>query len=60
MTRFKEHQKVFKEVHGISKIDIDILASVEGKDLAKQLELRYIKTYEKIYGQRPPYNFANH
>ncbi|GAB7264989.1 hypothetical protein DZJ_15390 [Dickeya ananatis] len=36
------------------------LATVEGKAAAKALELRYITTYERIFGHMPPYNPVYH
>ncbi|MEX0676768.1 MAG: RHS repeat-associated core domain-containing protein [Pirellulales bacterium] len=58
LTRFAEHQRAFDKL-GI-KIEIQPLRSVEGKGAAHELETRYIDTYRRIYGQRPPYNRTNH
>ncbi|EOV9602889.1 RHS repeat-associated core domain-containing protein, partial [Cronobacter malonaticus] len=58
LTRFAEHQKRF------NALGIDVystrLATVEGKAAARALELRYIKTYERIFGEMPPYNPVYH
>lgn len=58
MTRFAEHQKRF-EALGID-IYSSRLATVEGKAAARALELRYITTYERIFGKMPPYNPVYH
>ena len=36
------------------------LRRLDGKFTAKKVETRYIQTYRKIYGQRPPYNKTDH
>ncbi|MEL4888813.1 hypothetical protein N6P31_17410 [Pectobacterium betavasculorum] len=58
MARFAEHQKRFNEL-GI-KTYPEHLATVEGKAAAKVLELRYITTYERIFGHMPSYNPVYH
>ena len=55
--RFKEQQRKLKKP-GID-IEVDLLQTVDGKAAAKQLEKRYIETYIKIFGQRPPFNSVN-
>ena len=55
--RFTEQQGEFKNL-GID-IEVDLLATVDGKTAARQLEKRYIETYIKIFGQRPPFNSVN-
>ncbi|AYM76206.1 hypothetical protein D9M09_10680 [Janthinobacterium agaricidamnosum] len=58
LTRFTEHQRVFakKDI----ALDVDLLRTAEGKKNAKELELKYIQTYTKTFGKRPPYNPVNH
>ena len=58
LTRFAEHQRDYAKL-GID-IDVDLLRSIEGKAAARSLESRYIETYMRIFGQRPPYNPVNH
>ena len=43
-------------------IDIDIrtIRTVEGKAAARSLETRYIQTYRRVYGHRPPFNLNDH
>jgi hypothetical protein len=57
LERFKEQQGKFKRL-GID-IEVDLLETVDGKAAARQLEKRYIETYIKIFGQRPPFNSVN-
>jgi RHS repeat-associated protein len=57
-TRFVEHQRDYA-VDG-TDISVDLLRTVEGKRAAKALERRYIRTYTKIFGQRPPENPVDH
>ena len=58
LTRFAEHQRSFAN-QGLD-IEVNLLRTVEGKVAAKALELRYIQTYTKTFGQRPPFNPVNH
>ena len=58
LTRFTEHARKFSEI-GID-VSVDILMTVEGKMAAKALELRYINTYIRTFGKRPPFNSVNH
>ncbi|PHM37743.1 RHS family protein [Xenorhabdus mauleonii] len=58
LTRFAEHEKRFNGL-GIN-VESTHLATVNGKAAAKALELRYIKTYERIFGNKPPYNPVYH
>ena len=57
--RFKEHQRLFKK-RGIKDIYVEHLGTREGKEAAKVLENRYINTFERIFGVRPPFNFNHH
>ena len=58
-TRFAEHVRDFED-----KYDNDIalrhITTVDGKAAAKNIETRLIKTHEKIFGERPPFNFNDH
>ena len=58
LTRQAEHIRNFAK-EGID-IDVQRLATVEGKAAAKALEKRYIKTYTKTFKKRPPYNPVDH
>ncbi|MFN7770826.1 MAG: polymorphic toxin-type HINT domain-containing protein [Planctomycetaceae bacterium] len=58
VARSAGHQRDYAKL-GID-IDVDLLRSVEGKAAARLLEKRYIETYMRIFGQRPPYNPVNH
>ncbi len=58
LSRFAEHQRAFDKL-GID-IRVDLLKTVDGKAAARQLESRYIDTYRRTYGQRPPFNQSNH
>jgi len=57
LERFKEQQGKFKRL-GFD-IEVNLLETVDGKAAAKELEKRYIETYIKIFGQRPPFNPVN-
>jgi hypothetical protein len=41
-------------------IEVELLSTVEGKAAAHELEARYINTFRRIFGKRPPYNRSNH
>ena len=56
--RFKEHRRDFAKI-GV-EIDVDILATFDGKSAARALESRYIETYMRIFYKRPPFNSVNH
>jgi hypothetical protein len=58
LTRFAEHQRDFAQ-RGV-RITVDRLDTVEGKAAARLLETRYIDTYHRIFGRRPPFNGNNH
>jgi hypothetical protein len=58
LTRFAEHQRDVARL-GID-IDVELLSTVEGKAAAKALETRYITTYRRVFGSRPPFNFSDH
>jgi hypothetical protein len=58
LTRFSEHQRDFAK-QGL-EVEVELLRTVEGKAAAKALELKYIQTYIKVYGKRPPNNPVNH
>lgn len=58
LTRFAEHQRDYARL-GID-IDIELLRTVEGKAAARAFESRYIDTYIRVFGQRPPFNPVNH
>ncbi|EJL72177.1 putative permease, partial [Variovorax sp. CF313] len=59
LTRFAEQQRYFAG-KGINNIEVNLLGTKEGKSAAKDVELRYIETYIKVFGKRPPYNPVNH
>jgi len=53
----------WKRIFGKAEIDVyyQQLISVEGKEAAKLIEARYIKTFRKLFGPKSlPYNFGNH
>jgi hypothetical protein len=58
MTRFAEHQRAYA-TRGMD-IEVQLLRSVDGKGAARALESRYIDTYMRIFGKRPPNNPVNH
>ena len=58
LTRFAEHQRDYAGL-GI-RIRVDLLNTVEGKAAARALERRYIDTFRRVFGQRPPFNLLNH
>jgi hypothetical protein len=58
LNRLRQHRRDFGKL-GID-VEVDWLATVDGKSAAKQLERRYIETYVKIFRQRPPFNPVNH
>lgn len=58
LTRFAEHQRDYARL-GID-IEVDLLRTVEGKAAARAWETRYIDTFRRIFGQRPPNNPVNH
>jgi hypothetical protein len=58
LTRFNEHLRTFAKL-GI-QIRVEPLGTVEGKAAAKALELRYIETYTRFFGERPLFNPVNH
>ena len=58
MTRLAEHQRSFNRL-GID-VDVELLRSLEGKAAARALESRYIDSYRRIFGKRPPFNFNDH
>jgi RHS repeat-associated protein len=43
-------------------IDVDIqpLRTVEGKAAARQIETKYITTFERLFGHRPEFNLSDH
>ena len=60
-TRLTEHVRNFKNEHEYTEpVRIETLKTVDGKQAAKDLENRYIETYKKLYGDRPPFNFNDH
>ena len=58
LTRFAEYQRDYARL-GID-IEVDLLRTVEGKAAARAWETRYIDTFRRIFGQRPPDNPVNH
>jgi hypothetical protein len=58
LTRFAEHQRAFDEM-GID-IEVQFHRTVDGKAAAKVLESRYIKTFERYFGTKPPFNLSTH
>lgn len=50
--RGAEWRRQLEKKHGLQTV-VEHLATVEGKRAAKQLETRYINTYEKVYGFKP-------
>jgi RHS repeat-associated protein len=58
LTRLAEHQRDYAKL-GI-RLKVDLLHTVEGKAAARALESRYIDTYIRVFGQRPPFNPVNH
>jgi RHS repeat-associated protein len=57
-TRGDEWAKIFKERYGLDVV-VKKLKTVEGKEAAKVLETRYIKTYEKLFGHKPGFYDKN-
>jgi hypothetical protein len=58
LTRWREQLRTFNKM-GMD-IRVELLQTVDGKNAARQLERRYIETYERIFGRRPPFNHSNH
>jgi hypothetical protein len=56
--RFAEHQRAYA-VQGMD-IEAQLLRSVDGKAAARGWESRYIDTYIRVFGKRPPNNGVNH
>ena len=59
--RLTEHIRKMKKDHNFNEdVVIDKLKTVGSKGAARVIENKYIKTYEKLYKKRPPFNFNNH
>ena len=58
LTRFAEHQRDYARL-GVD-IEVDLLRTVEGKAAARVWETKYIDTFRRVFGQRPPNNPVNH
>jgi hypothetical protein len=53
--RLEEWRRIFARDHNLEGIDIRILRNVEGKAAARSAERRFIEAYEKVFGEKPPY-----
>lgn len=58
LVSFAEHQRDFAQL-GI-RVRVDLLDTVEGRAASRILESRYIDTYRRLFGLRPPFNLYNH
>lgn len=56
--RGRQHRRRFSKL-GI-EVETTLLKGGLSKPLAKTLETRYIRSYEKIFGHKPPYNKSYH
>ena len=54
-TRGREWVKKLRDEYGLDTQVVELRSGLPGKAAAKELETRYITTYEKAFGRRPFY-----